>query len=85
MITGKINVKLIKKEKLFEGEKGTYLNFVLIETPNSKYGDYMIKQEGKQEEDMPILGNAKIWNAKSKSGKLAPETEKFINDDPLPF
>lgn len=61
MITGKIDVTKIVKDKLYKGEKGIYLNIVLIETPNNQYGDYMIKQEGSREDDMPILGNAKKW------------------------
>ena len=66
MITGKINVSLIDKDKLFKGKKGLYLDFVMFETPDNQYGDdYMIKQSLTKEErdagaDTPILGNAKI-------------------------
>ena len=44
-LSGKIDVKKIVKSKLYNGEKGTYLDIVLIETPNNQYGnDFMIVQ-----------------------------------------
>jgi len=65
MISLNINVKKIEKARLFVGEKGTYLDCIMIETPNSEYGDYMIKQSVSKEErergvEGAILGNAKI-------------------------
>ena len=83
MITGKIDVTKIDKAKLFKGEKGTYLDIVLIETPDSKYGDYMIVQGVSKEERLAgkkgeILGNANNLQSKSK-------TQEFIDNDPLPF
>ncbi len=65
MLTGKIDVTKIEKARLFKGEKGTYLDIVLIETPQSQYGDYMIVQSVTKEEREAgkrgaILGNAKV-------------------------
>ena len=66
MITIKIDVTKINKSRLYVGEKGTYLNCVLIDTPESKYGhDFMIVQETTKEEREAgtrgtILGNGKI-------------------------
>ena len=87
MITFKIAVTKINKEKLFKGEKETYLNGVLIETPNSEYGDYMIVEEVSKEERAQgikgtILGNAKIIKPKVEqtSAQVAPQA---IDD--LPF
>lgn len=73
MITAKIDVTKIIKEKLFKGKKGTYLNIVLIETPNGQYGDFMIKQEQTKEEraakvQTPILGNASYIQSKQGGG-----------------
>lgn len=70
MITGKIDVSKIDKSKLFKGEKGTYLDIILIETPNGQYGDYMIAQSVSKEERAAgvkgaILGNAKNLNSGS--------------------
>jgi len=65
MITLNINVSLINKDRLYEGKKGKYLDAVLIETPNSDFGDYMIVESISKEEREAggrgtILGNAKI-------------------------
>ena len=78
MITGKINTKMINKEKLFKGEKGLYLDIVLIETPNSEYSDYMIVQSTKKDEDSIILGNASVFKKKEVVKVETPE-------DKLPF
>jgi len=68
MLVGKINVKAIDKARLFEGKKGTYLDIVLIPTPNSEYSDYMIKQSVSKEEREAgvdiILGNVSILSKK---------------------
>ena len=66
MITVKINVNEIDKSRLYKGEKGIYLNCVLIETPESEYSDFMVVQETTKEERAAgergkILGNAKIF------------------------
>jgi len=64
MIQAKIDVTKITKERLYKGKKGTYLNFAIIKTPNSKYGDYMLVESITREEREKgikgiILGNAK--------------------------
>jgi hypothetical protein len=69
MITFKIDVTKIDKSRLFQGKKGKYLNGIMIETPKSEYGDYMILQEQtKEERDRKekgtIIGNAKIIETK---------------------
>jgi len=65
MISLSINVSLIDKKRLFQGKKGQYLDAILIETPNSEYGDYMIiesisKEEREAGNKGTIIGNAKI-------------------------
>ena len=70
MISLKLDVTKIDKTRLFVGKKGTYLDAVLIETPNSEYGDYMIVEDVSFEERQAgkkgtILGNAKILVKKS--------------------
>lgn len=64
MITVKIDYDKVDTSRLFKGQKGRYLNLVLIETPGGQYGDYMVKQETSKEErlakvNLPILGNGK--------------------------
>lgn len=66
MISISIDVMKIEKQRLFDGKKGTYLDCVLIETPNNEYGnDYMVvqsvsKEEREQGVKGTVLGNAKI-------------------------
>jgi len=86
MIIAKIDVMKITKEKLFKGKKGTYLSIVLIPTPNSEYGDYMIVEEMSKDEREPgkkgvILGNAKYLHKKVVSD----ESKELENVSDLPF
>jgi hypothetical protein len=73
-----VNVDKIDKKRLFEGKKGRYIDLVLFETPDSDYGDYMVKQRGEKGERMPILGNAKYF--KPKGTKSAAPTREEDND-----
>ena len=86
MITLKIDVSKIDKAKLFKGEKGIYLNAVLIETPSSEYSDFMIVQETtKEEREAGIKGNI-LGNAKElKFEKREPELLSEEEQDDLPF
>lgn len=96
MITCKIDVTKIEKERLFKGEKGTYLDIVLIETTNNQYGDdYMIVQSVSKEESAQgvrgkILGNARIVKPKTQAGQsatqeLATTKHNIEPDNDLPF
>lgn len=83
MISIKLDVDKIDKERLFVGKKGTYLNAVMIETPNSEYGDFMIIEDVSFEERQSgkkgtILGNGKII---VKANNSQPEPEN-LHDDP---
>lgn len=80
-----VNVDKIDKKRLFEGKKGRYLDLVLFETPDSEYGDYMIKQRGEKGERMPILGNGKYFKPKEdKKGTKdnADEVKSGSGNDP---
>lgn len=90
MITGKINCVKIDKAKLFEGKNGAkWLDIVLIETPNSDYGDFMIVQDTSKEDRAKgikgaILGNAKIWQKRGQEKPVAaPKVEE--GEDDVPF
>lgn len=95
MITGKIDVTKIDKARLFVGKKGKYLDVVLIETPNSEFGDYMIVQGVSKEEREKgikgaILGNAKAFKSRrtetaaaTPAPTEAPKPEE--PDDDVPF
>ena len=81
-LSGRIDVKKIVKEKLYVGEKGTYLDIVLIETPENQYdNDYMIVQKTGKDEPSIILGNAKVF--KKKEADIQPEIQNY--DENLPF
>ena len=74
LIKGSIDVLKINKEKLYKGKKGTYLNVVLIPTPNSDYGDWMIVEETSEDERKAgekgtILGNAKVLVKKEEGSQ----------------
>jgi hypothetical protein len=68
-----VNVDKIDKKRLFEGKKGRYLDLVLFETPDSDYGEWMVKQRGDKGERMPILGNGKYFKPKENKEKPAGE------------
>lgn len=67
-ITINVNIDLVDKGRFFKGKKGRYMDLVLIETPESDYGDYLVKQRGDKDEKMPILGNGKYFAPKGKKG-----------------
>lgn len=74
MITLSIDATLIDKSRMKEvtrknGKVAKFIDLVLIETPNGKYGDFMVKQSVTKEEraarlEMPILGNGKYAGVK---------------------
>lgn len=100
MLTAKINVTKIDKNRLFSGKQGTYLDLVFIPTPDSEFGDYMIKQQCTKEEreakvQMPILGNAKFLTRSPKGSPAKPihkppdahtaESPQEPQEDDVPF
>jgi len=97
MIVVKIDVTKIDKGKLFEGAKGTYLDVVLIDTPDDGYGnDYMAVQGVSKEERESgvkgaILGNGKVFGvspAPPNAGNPQQQEqypENQMEDDSIPF
>lgn len=72
----------IEGNNVFEGEKGTYIDLVCFETPNSEYGSHMVtlsktKEEQEHEKQTgerirkPIVGNLKPF------GNKAAEEEEY--------
>jgi hypothetical protein len=76
-----VNVDKIDKARFFEGKKGRYLDLVLFETPDSDYGDYLVKQKGEKAEKMPILGNGKYFAPKDGAAKK-PKTDEPDTGNP---
>lgn len=92
MLTLSIDAKLLDKTKFKHivrknGQKAVFIDLVLIESPNSEYGDYMVKQSLTKEEraagkQMPILGNAKIFKSRKQDAK---QQQEAPGDDQPPF
>lgn len=98
-ISVKLDVTKIDKERLFKGEKGTYLDlttFIDLENP-SQYGDhgFIAQSVSKDEREAgvkgEILGNVKVFfqgesdsNSQSQAApQSAPANHDF--DDDVPF
>jgi len=94
MIAVRIDVTKITKSRLFTGKKGTYLDIILIPTPNNEYGDFVaIEQVTKDERAAGkkgiILGNGKNLKPVVDQETLPPTDDipKSNNNttDDLPF
>lgn len=82
MISLSIDVRLLDKSKFkpFKKKDGTealYCELILLDTPQGKYGDYMVKQSLSKEDreakvQMPILGNGKNIGGANKPTTPAP-------------
>ena len=82
-------------EKEYNGNKGSgrfYQDMVMIETPNSEYSDYMVKESLSKEDrengvELEPIGNFKNYRKPDSSGQTVAEAPKDDNDgsDPLPF
>jgi len=94
----KIDVKKIDKSRLFQGEKGLYLDLnTFIDTDGvGDYGDHgmvtqrVTKEEREQKIKMPILGNSRVYftdlNPESKvETASAPPSSYKASDDDAPF
>lgn len=91
---------LIDKTRLKEvrrksGETAKFLELVLIETPNGRFGDFIVKQSCTKEEraarkEMPILGNGKNFDSRGggapRRDSAPPASEQPpMDSDSVPF
>lgn len=75
------------------GNKATFCDLILFDTPNSDYGDYMVKQQVTKEEreqkvQMPILGNGKTLSTGRTASPATAAPDSFAPDhatDDIPF
>jgi len=87
MITVSIDVGKIDKSRFFVKKDGSkWLDLVLIETPKSKYSDYLVKQSQTKEardrgEKGEIIGNAKLMEQRKRSGGGTPQRGGDDGDD----
>ena len=90
MITIKIDVTKIDKALLYKGTKGTYLDVVLFETPDDKFGnDYRVVQGVTKEARAAgvkgaILGNGKVIGGNAKPAFNKAESKAVVTED-VPF
>lgn len=93
VISLKIDVSKIEKDRLYQGKKGTYLDAVCFyDDEKDQYGNNgMIVQSVSKEErengvQGPILGNAKTFESNGRSsGNIDSSVELDDVDDNLPF
>jgi len=97
MIALKINCSKIEKARLFQGNKGLYLDLILIDNRDGKdeFGNdgFVSHSVSKEERDKGvkglIIGNFKyLGDAKKKSASATPATEgqpPADNHDDVPF
>lgn len=94
----KIDVTKIGKARLYKGKKGTYLDAVLIPTPDSKYDqthmvvESVTKEEREQGIKGAIIGNAtEIIKRDQRQAKDEPPAQmerpgfKYDDEDDVPF
>lgn len=85
IIACKIDVTKIDKARLFEGRNGAkYLDAVLIETPDGKYGDFMICQSVTKEEREAGTRGAILGNGKYVGGNPEPRRAPVPDTTELP-
>ena len=98
MITLSIDVTQLDKSRFKRitrknGKEAVFCDLILIDTPESDYGDYMVKQSMSKEDrangvQLPILGNAKIMIPVAKAAKqINAHVEKTHDEegDEIPF
>jgi len=90
-ISVKVNVSRIDKTRLHKGERGTYLELILIERADRFGNDYMVCQ-GLNKEDRDaglkgaILGNARNIGQSRQGGRRTPPPScPRRTDDDAPF
>ena len=92
-ISIKIDVTKILKERLFKGQKGTYLNLTtMIDTDNADQYDnhgFIAQETSKEEREgglkTPILGNCKVFYKDEQQQQVAQVQTEPAFDDNLPF
>ena len=93
----KIDVKKIDKAKLYEGKKGTYLSlttFIDVVNKDQYDNNGFVKQSGEKDEDLPILGNVKVFwsDGSAPVANMIPDTtppgtgqQSSVLEEDIPF
>jgi len=81
----------LSETRMFHSENTgrVYLDLVGIESPNSEYSDYIVKESKKQDEEieLPIIGDMKNYKKQEQAEAPAPSAKPSDpgTDDDLPF
>ncbi len=99
MISISIDVTLLDKARFKKvtrknGKEAVFCDLILFETPDSAYGDFMVKQSVTKEEretgvQLPILGNGKMLGLDRKVAEITAQTPPAGSpghyEDEIPF
>jgi hypothetical protein len=87
LITAKIDVTKIKKELLFVGTKGIYLNLIIWQNDNpDQFGNtFSIQQTTKQGDPKIYIGEGKFYVKKEPEAPVQEKTEDNIVPVPVPI
>jgi len=82
----------LSETRMFHSENTgrVYLDLVGIESPNSEYSDYIVKESKKQDEDieLPIVGDMKNYKKRDEQAEAPaaqPSSAPVDDDSALPF
>jgi hypothetical protein len=89
----RIDVTKIDKERLYKGEKGTYLDlttFVDTASQDQYENNGFISQSVDKEErekgiQTPILGNVKVFYTDGSEQPSTPQAKQAVIDEDIPF
>ena len=88
LFLGKINLSKIDKERLYKGERGTWLDVaVWLNDKEDQYGQIAsIEQSTKKGEDKIYIGNLKEYKATTEQSSVnTSDPAELETDDDFPF
>ena len=89
----RIDVTKIDKERLYKGEKGTYLDLTtFVDTAeqdqyenNGFISQSVDKEEREKGVKTPILGNVKVFYTDGSEQPSTPQAKQAVIDEDIPF
>lgn len=89
----RIDVTKIDKERLYKGEKGTYLDLTtFVDTAeqdqyenNGFISQSVDKEEREKGVQTPILGNVKVFYTDGSEQPSTPQAKQAVIDESIPF
>ena len=92
-VSVRIDVTKIDKERLYKGEKGTYLDLTtFVDTAeqdqyenNGFISQSVDKEEREKGVQTPILGNVKVFYTDGSEQPSTPQAKQAVIDEDIPF